>query len=260
MHPFLIELGWFKLSTYGVAVAAGYLASILWLKSRRSDMGLSEDDFWKLIYFIFFGAVIGGKLLYLFVEHKAFLADPLPFLRGFRYGFVFFGGLLGAMAMGAWARRSIGLDYLDAADYFGAALPLGHAIGRLGCLGAGCCYGRPTDMPWGLALGGHPASSTPLELWGVPLHPTQIYESLANLAIFFVLWRWVLPRVKAGSWRRGSAFFFYIVLYSSARFFIEFYRFDDRGASLAPFSVSQWIALACLAGAAVFWARGRVRR
>jgi phosphatidylglycerol:prolipoprotein diacylglycerol transferase len=240
-------------------VAAGYLASILWLKTQRLAMGLSEDDFWKLIYAVFFGAIAGGKLLYLAVEYKALLSDPLSLLKGFRYGFVFFGGLLGAMAMGLWAKRAVGFDYLALADYFGTALPLGHALGRLGCLGAGCCYGRPTDLPWGLALGGHRASSTPMELWGIPLHPAQLYESLACLAIFFLLLRWALPRVKAGLWPRGRVFLSYLMLYSAARFFIEFYRFDDRGASPAPFSISQWIALAFLAGSGAFLI-GRWRR
>lgn len=258
MHPILIELGWFRISTYGAAVAAAYLLGILWLKSQRRDMGLSEDDFWTLIYALFFGAIAGGKLLYLLVEYRTLLSDPLSLLRDFRYGFVFFGGLLGAMAMAKWAQRRLRFYFLPMADYFGVALPMGHWLGRLGCLAAGCCYGRPTSLPWGVVLGGHPASSTPVELWGIALHPTQLYESAADLVIFIFLFKWMLPRVKAGRLASGTVFLSYIILYSAARFIIEFYRFDDRGASLAPFSVSQWISLACLAGAAA-WLAGRRR-
>lgn len=240
MHPVLIDLGWFQLSTYGALVAAAYLAAVFWLKARRLDMGLSENDFWTLIYAVFFGAIFGGKLLYLAVEYEAFIRQPWEFLRDFRYGFVFYGGFLGALAMGAWAWRRLRFDFAAAADHFATALPLGQSIGRLGCLAAGCCYGRPTELPWGVVLE------------GASLHPTQLYESLACLASFFALKGWVLPRVKSGRWPPGSAFIASVALYGAARFLIEFYRFDERGASPAPFSISQWIALALL-GACGAW-------
>src|SRR5437773_95331 len=105
MHPVLVDLGFFKLSTYGVLVAAAYLIGILWLKSQRRSMGLDEDQFWFLIYALFFGAIMGGKLLYVVVELPGFIADPWSLVRDFRYGFVFFGGLLGSAVMGLWAQR-----------------------------------------------------------------------------------------------------------------------------------------------------------
>lgn len=259
MHPILIPLGPLSLSTYGAAVAAGYLAAILWLKSRMAEMRLDEKSFWRLIYCLFFGALAGGKLLYWAVSYREVLDGRLSLLGDIRYGFVFFGGVLGALAMGWVAKLWIGLDYMAVADYAGVALPLGHAIGRLGCLAAGCCYGRPTDLPWGLALGGHPACVTPSELWGVPLHPTQLYEAAASALIFVVLLKTLLPRVRDGRMVRGTVFLSYIGLYGAARFLVEFYRFDDRGASLAPFSVSQWLSLAAIAAAAALMARRGVK-
>lgn len=253
MFPVLIRVGAFHVATYGVLVALGYLIGILWLRTQVRDMPkMNEDKFWVLIYSLFFGAVMGGKLLFVAVEWKAYASGELSFFSDFRFGFVFFGGLLGSMITGAIATRRLKLPYLGTADYFGVALPMGHALGRLGCLAAGCCYGRPTSMPWGLALGGNPASSTPEELWGVKLHPTQVYESICNVLIVLLLLK-VLKRVKAGRLKHGTVFLGYVFLYSLARFFIEFYRGDDRGLQYLGLWVSQWIALACMAGAGVVW-------
>lgn len=255
MHPVLIQLGPFTLATYGVLVAAGYLAGILWLKTRIKDMpGMDEEKFWSLIYALFFGALAGGKLLFILVSLPDVAAGRVHLLRDFRYGFVFFGGLLGSMAAGAWSARRLGLSYLATADYFGVALPLGHAIGRLGCLASGCCYGKPTSLPWGVRLGG-PQSTTPEPLWGVPLHPTQLYESAANALIALMAWKLLLPRVKRGGLAPGSVFLAYAALYSAARFAIEFARGDDRGLSAGGLWVSQWLALALLAASAAILLR-----
>ncbi len=247
MHPVLISLGVLHLPTYGVAVAAGYLTAIFWLKSQAKWMGFDEDRFWRFIYCIFFGAIAGGKLLYWAVSYREILDGRLHIIGDIRYGFVFFGGVLGVLAMGWVARAWLDFDYLNVADHCAVALPFGHAIGRLGCLAAGCCYGRPTNLPWGIALGGDPASVTPRELWGIPLHPTQLYESAADAAIGCILLATLLPRVRRKELAPGTVLFSYVVLYGAARFVIEFFRFDDRGASLPPFSVSQWMSLAGMA-------------
>jgi phosphatidylglycerol---prolipoprotein diacylglyceryl transferase len=261
MHPVLIRIGPLTLSTYGVLVAAAYLTGILWLKARIAEMPrMTEDKFWTLIYGVFFGALAGGKLLYVAVEWRAFASGELGVLRDFRYGFVFFGGLIGALGAGAWLRRRLDIPFLATADYFGVALPLSHWIGRLGCLAAGCCYGRPTSLPWGVRLGGDPASSTPAALWDVPLHPAQLYEAAWDLAIALLLWKAVLPRVKDGRLPRGSVFFGYAALYACGRFVIEFFRGDPRGGGALGLSVSQWLALAALLACGASVERLRKRR
>ena len=255
MHPILIDFGFWKLSSYGAMVALAYLAAILWLKSRIKELGLTEEKFWYVIYCLFFGAILGGKLLYVAVEWRSFASGELGFFRDFRYGFVFFGGFLGASLMGLFAAWRKGAAFLPVADYFGVAVPLGQAIGRLGCLGAGCCYGRPTRLPWGIALGGNPACVVPQNLWGTPLHPTQLYESAADFLIFVVLLVFALPRVKSGKLKRGTVFLGYMLLYALARFAVEFYRGDERGGFLWSLSVSQWIALGCFTAAGLAMAR-----
>jgi phosphatidylglycerol:prolipoprotein diacylglycerol transferase len=132
MHPILISLGPLHLSTYGAAVAAGYLAAILWLKSQMAAMRLDEKGFWRLIYSLFFGAIAGGKLLYWVVSYREIFDGRLSLVGDFRYGFVFFGGVLGALAMGYAAKLSVGFDYLAIADYIGVALPFGQPPGLPG--------------------------------------------------------------------------------------------------------------------------------
>lgn len=213
-------------------------------------MGLGEEDFWFIFYCIFAGGIGGSKLLYWIVEYRQLLEGSLRPFADLRYGFVYYGGFLGGLAAAWWAARRRGAEVLRILDYFAAALPLGHAIGRLGCLAAGCCYGRPTSLPWGLVPGGHPDSITPRALWGLRLHPTPLYESLANLAVFLLLARALLPAAESGRAPRGSVLAWYAVLYGSTRFAVEALRADDRGA-WAGLSTSQWLALAtALAGLA----------
>lgn len=225
MYPTLLKLGPFSLSTYGVLSAAGYGAAIWWLSKRREAMGLSEDKFWSLVYWLFGGILVGAKLGYALVER-----DVSVLWRDPRYGFVFYGGVAGAALAGLIARKRLGIDYRRCADYFGAVMPLGHAIGRLGCLGAGCCYGRHTDLPWGLPMAGDPSR-----------HPVQLYEAGANLVIFLAASRAI------GRHRPGAVMRAVVAVYAVARFLLEFLRDDPRGAGLAGLSPSQLFALAALA-------------
>ena len=123
------------------------------------------------------------------------------------------------------------MPFFRVADYAFTALALGHGIGRLGCLAAGCCYGRYTDLPWGVALAGD-----------LSRHPTQVYEALLNFALFGFLAGYALPRVKDGRWQSGGVLLCYVMGYALLRFVVEFFRGDDRGASWAGLSPSQWLA------------------
>lgn len=245
MFPVLLKLGPLEVSTYGVVVALGWFAGVRWLVSRRADMGLSEDRIWDIVYWVFGGAFIGGKLMYFLVTPGSFAFT----VEALRYGFVFYGGLIGGLAAGLWHARRQKLPFLKLADWCMTALALGHGIGRFGCLAAGCCYGRHTGLPWGVAMAGDPSR-----------HPTQVYEALLNLALFVFLARFVLPRVAKGRWRPGSGLAGYILGYAALRFAVEFLRGDDRGAFAAGLSPSQWVALAAAAATAAALALRRNSR
>ncbi len=225
MFPTLLSLGPFSLSTYGVLSAAGYGAAIWWLSRHREAMRLSEEKFWSLVYWLFGGILVGAKLGYALVER-----DPAVLWSDPRFGFVFYGGVAGAVVAGLYACKRLGADFRVCADHFAAAMPLGHAIGRLGCLGAGCCYGRHTDLPWGLPMAGDPSR-----------HPVQVYEAAANLVIFFVAAR-AVGRHKPGTVIRAV-----VAVYAVVRFLLEFLRDDPRGSGLAGLSPSQLFALLALA-------------
>lgn len=232
MLPVLLTIGPLEISTYGVLVALGWYAGVRWLVSRRADMGLSENAIWDIVYWCFGGAFVGGKIMYFIVTPGSFAFT----FEALRYGFVFYGGLIGGLAFGLWHANRAKLPFLKLADWCMAALALGHGIGRFGCLAAGCCYGRHTELPWGIEMAGD-----------LSRHPTQVYEALLNLVLFAVLARAVLPRVADGRLPRGSGLAGYVLGYAALRFAVEFLRGDDRGAFVLGLSPSQRVALAAAA-------------
>jgi len=267
MHPILWRCAdGSPVAVYSVLTALGYLTGIVWLRTQVKNLRTEPAVFYALVGTLLVGALSGGKLGYFLVERREFLLDPWTMLREWNSGWVFWSGFLLACLMGvlfqAWHnKRHRPRLYLPVADYFGTALALGHVIGRVGCWAEGCCHGRPTGLPWGSVFTS-PASSVPPELLGVPLHPTQLYEAFGEAAAAAVLIGWVLPKIRSGKLRYGTAFLGYILYYSILRFLLEFLRGDDRGLLLSPaLSPSQWVSLG--AGIAAAWAlkvRGVIER
>jgi phosphatidylglycerol:prolipoprotein diacylglycerol transferase len=169
-------------------------------------------------------------------------------LSTFLAGGVFYGGFLAALIFVIWYVRVQKLSFWKLTDVLAPGVALGQSVGRLGCFSAGCDYGKATTAPWGVVFSStfaHEVTGVPL---GVRLHPAQLYESLATLAIFGVL-LWWFPKKK----RDGDVSLAYVGLYAGARFFLEFLRGDeDRGFVFHHLlSTSQFIALLAVAGIAV---------
>jgi len=215
-------------SAYGVFVALGCVTAVLWLKRHRTQLGLSENAFWAAVWTMLLGAVIGAKGLFIVLGWEHYARGELHFLADFRIGFVFFGGLLGAALAGLAIARLRGLSFARGADYFAVAVPMGHAIGRVGCFFAGCCH-------------------------GLPPHPVQLYEA-AGLALIAWSCRIALARVEAGALPRGTAFRLYLFLYGSLRLLLDPLRADGRPERFLGFSYQQAIALAVIVVALV-WPR-----
>jgi phosphatidylglycerol:prolipoprotein diacylglycerol transferase len=238
MHPLLFEVGRFPVYTYGVLLAAAYLTG-LWLAVRRARArGLDGEKVMDLGIWIIAAALVGAKLLLLVVDFDYYASNPRELLSMFRSGGVFYGGLILAVAVAFWYMRRAKLPLWPTTDAFAPGIALGHVVGRLGCLMAGCCYGRPTTAPWGITFNNPLAADnvgTPL---GVPLHPTQLYEAGAELLILVLL----LATERKGRPFPGRTFWGYMLLYAISRFIIEFFRGDPRGA-LGMFSTSQVISL-----------------
>ena len=163
----------------------------------------------------------------------------LDFLRS---GGVFYGGLLGAVAVGYFLMKRYQLPWWKTADACAPGIAVGNFFGRQGCFAAGCCWGKPTTLPWGVKFTelGHEITGVPID---THLHPTQLYESFAMLLVFlFLVW---LHKRKRFS---GQVILAYALLYSVIRFAIEFVRDDPRGdvfglTSLTGLSTSQLISL-----------------
>ena len=238
MYPRLLELGPMTVYTYGVLLAAAYLLGLKLAMNRAKARGLDAVRVLDLGIYIIISALIGAKLLLLVTDFQAFRNDPRELLTLARSGGVFYGGLILAVVVALWYIRRTGLPLWTTCDVFAPGIALGHAIGRFGCFFAGCCYGKPTSLPWGITFSDPFAAAnvgTPL---GVHLHPTQLYEAGAELLILFAL----LVTEKKGRPYAGRTFWFYILLYAISRYVIEFFRGDERGA-VGIFSTSQFISV-----------------
>lgn len=240
MYPKLIEIGGFYLPTYGVLVALGFLAG-LWVSvklARRKQ--LPSDTITNLAVYVALAGMLGAKILMILFDWREYSAQPgrIFSFETLQAAGVYQGGVILALLTAVLYTRRQKLPFLLTADVFAPGLALGHGIGRLGCLAAGCCWGVQCDLPWAITFHDPAAfalTGVPLE---VPLHPSQIYESLTEFGLFgFLYWRF--PKV-AGS---GQIVGLFLLLSSAARFGIEFTRFHEQGL-VAGLSITQWIAIA----------------
>jgi phosphatidylglycerol:prolipoprotein diacylglycerol transferase len=238
MYPRLLELGPLTVYTYGVLLAAAYLFGLKLAMVRAKARNLDQTRILDLGIYIIISALVGAKLLLLITDFSTFVDNPRELLSLARSGGVFYGGLILAVSVALWYIRRIGLPLWTTCDVFAPGIALGHVVGRFGCLFAGCCYGKPTSVPWAITFTDPFAAAnvgTPLN---VPLHPTQLYEAGAEAVILLVL----LATEKRGRPYPGRTFWLYILLYSISRYVIEIYRGDPRG-TIGIFSTSQFISL-----------------
>jgi phosphatidylglycerol:prolipoprotein diacylglycerol transferase len=231
-------LGPIVVYTYGVLLAAAYLVGLQLARVRAHARGLDANRILDLGIYIIIAALIGAKLLLLVTDLRSFSSNPRELLTLARSGGVFYGGLILAVVVAVIYIRRIGLPLWTTCDVFAPGIAIGHVVGRFGCLFAGCCYGKPTTMPWGITFTDPFAAAnvgTPLNQ---PLHPTQLYEAGAELLILIVL----LATERKGRPYPGRTFWLYMLLYAVSRFIIEFFRGDERGA-VGMFSTSQFISI-----------------
>ena len=239
MYPRLFELGPITVYTYGVLLAAAYLFGLQLARVRARARGLDANRILDLGIYIIISALIGAKLLLLITDFRTFSANPRELLTLARSGGVFYGGLILAVSVALIYIRKVGLPLWTTTDVFAPGIALGHIVGRLGCLMAGCCFGRETSVPWAVTFHDPTAMAnvgTPL---GVPLHPTQLYEAGAEAFILAFL----LAFERRGRPFPGRTFWSYMLLYGVSRFIIEFYRGDSRGMVFNVLSTSQFVSV-----------------
>jgi phosphatidylglycerol:prolipoprotein diacylglycerol transferase len=255
VFPRLFHLGNFSIPTYGVLVATGVLVG-LWISVRNSEkQGIKAENAWDFGIALVLAGILGAKILYIILDWRSghvygqnlreiFTFDTL------QAGGVFSGGLVAALIVAWWFLRRHHMPALATCDAFAPGLAMGHAIGRLGCFAAGCCYGKPTTHFWGVTFTNPLAAQlvgTPL---GHALEPTQLFESAAELGIFLIL-TWMFERKKFD----GQVFGAYLFLYGIARFCLEFIRDDPGRGSVfgGVLSGTQLIAIGLVLAGGLIW-------
>ncbi|HTU45184.1 MAG TPA: prolipoprotein diacylglyceryl transferase [Bryobacteraceae bacterium] len=250
MFPKLISIGTFYIPTYGVLVALGFLAGLGITLRLARRAGLPPDKITNLAVYCAMAGIVGAKLFMFLFDLGDYIRDPgqIFTLETLQAAGVFHGGFIAAFLVAVLYMRRQHLPAFPTMDAFAPGVVLGQAIGRLGCFAAGCCWGTECDLPWGVRFRSDAAAPVPLDK---TLHPVQLYESAADLIIFGILCR----EFNRGH-RPGAIIGLYLVLYSTARFIIEFFRVHEQSL-VGPFSITQWIALGLLVLGAGILLRGR---
>ncbi|MBU1599421.1 MAG: prolipoprotein diacylglyceryl transferase [Chloroflexi bacterium] len=217
MHPILFKIGSISIYSRETILLSAFLIGILLAVRRASALKIQARLVVLLGIYIFISSFVGAKLFYLFFNLDWYLAHPIKYFFS-RSGFTFYGGLfLSILVSLLWLYRR-NISFLLMGDIFAPSLSLGEAMGRIGCILSGCCYGKPTTLPWGVHF---PPLSLPYQHFRSSLlHPVQVYFSLSYFLLFLIL-----QRIKPTT--QGKTFFLYLILHSVFRFIIEFGRADS---------------------------------
>ena len=220
---------------YGIMVAAGFLAGIAYWTREARRRGWPPEYGSDIGLWIMIGGLVGARVAYVLANLRSYAAAPWTVFRFDQGGLVYYGGFIGAaLAVAAFARRRA-RPLLQMGDYAIGAVPLGHAIGRIGCFINQCCYGAETT------------SRVCVTVEGVARHPVQLYESVANALVFVWLLRFA-PRRR----RDGESLALYLLLYGTARFLLEFLRGDARLHWLG-LTLAQVVSAVLFAVGAALW-------
>lgn len=248
MYNDWLTIGNFTIHGYGVMIALGFVTALLVSYHRAKSNDMKPDAILDLALWCVIGGFVGAKGLYLIVEWKEFIADPIHFISG--SGFVVYGGIITGILIGLGYCKVKKINFFEYLNLIVPQIAIAQGIGRFGCFFAGCCYGAQTDSFIGIVF---PAGS--IAPSGVKLWPTQLIMAFGDLLIagvLLLLWKNTKLRKFTGE--------SYMFLYGIGRFLIEFLRNDNRG-TVGALSTSQFISVFIVALAVVlvlirtFWAK-----
>ncbi len=247
MHPILIQIGSFTLYTYGLFVAIGFMTAVWVSQTLAKPYGIKPHIIADIFFIILISGILGARSLCVLINFDAYKTNFVKVFKVWEGGFVFFGGfILATIVLSAYLKQKK-YKIWQIADIIAPGIALGHAFGRLGCLFAGCCYGKECELPFAISFS-HPQSLAPLN---VLLHPTQLYAVISNIVLFIIL-LWIQKKKRFD----GMVFLIYLMLYALFRSIIEFYRGDFRGDFFFDFlSMSQGIGISVSVIAFIFLLR-----
>lgn len=228
MHPELFHIGPLVIRSYGTLIVIGFLAGLGLIRFRSARYGIEFEKALDLSFGLLIWGFLGAKLFHWLIQPTEFidsfriiLSDPVRWLKNLGNGFEFFGGIVSGVIYFRYFCRKHGLQVRDVLDLITPAIPLAHAFGRIGCFMAGCCYGKSCSHSWAVVFT-HPDTLAPMN---IAIHPTQLYESI----LLFFLTLGLLAAEKRIHQIPGRMISFYLLGYTAIRFFVEYFRADDRG-------------------------------
>lgn len=236
-----IQLGPVTIHIYGLMMGIGFIAAYLLTDYRGKKKGYNTDIIFGILWCSVLGGMLGSRILYYIVEFQAILKDP-SILWDFRVGYVVYGGIIGGVLANYIYCRIKKVHFVEYFDLVMPAVAFAQGFGRIGCFFAGCCYGKETNLPFGITY--HISKSAPN---GVKLIPTQLISSAGDFLFAFLLMAYA--KKKRANGKVGAL---YMILYSVGRFSVEFLRDDERGA-VGVLSTSQLISLLIFAGGVLLY-------
>lgn len=245
MHPLLFTIGSIPIHTYGFLIALGFLTAVFVIRKLSLSSGMDPERTLDFTFWLLLVGFLGARILYILTRLDVFAADPGAIFRVWEGGLVFLGGPIACVPFAIWYMKKYKLPMWKTSDILVIGLTVNHAFGRLGCLAAGCCYGKPTGGSWGLRLY---SDLVDKDMQGIPLHPTQLYESTALFILFFGL----LYTFKRRAFE-GQVVLTYFMAYPIIRSVIEVFRGDlIRGFVIdGILSTSQFLSILIFVGASI---------
>jgi len=252
MHPILFKIGGLTFYTYGLLMAVAFIAAYFYLLRLAKLSGQDEEFYSNLFFWLMIFGILGAKVLYLMVDFRNLGSNVKDVIGCIRGGLVWYGGVIANLIFVYYYARKHNQSYARLADTIAGPAMVGLGIGRFGCLMAGCCYGKPSSLPWAITYPFLEDKRLQNPLAGIPVHPSPLYESLADFAIALIAYL-VLRRAK----RKGLAISLVIMLYAAVRFCLEFLRGDIiRGFVISDkISTSQFISILIFVPALVVFIR-----
>jgi len=260
MHPVILKLvGPISIRSYGLMLALAFLTAIVLAQRDAKRKGIDPNIVSDVAVWLLISGVLGARLMFVILNPSLFpLSQPLNILKTWQGGLVFYGGIIAAVPVGILVLRRRRVDVWQFADVVAPYIALAHAIGRIGCFLNGCCFGKPTHVPWAVSfprfvdaqgnlletgsayahqLYSDPPLIPPDATRSLPVHPTQLYCALGLVIICSLL---------LALWKRrtfkGQIFWSYLLMYSALRFGIEFFRGDNPGL-LFGLTISQIVGI-----------------
>jgi len=232
-------------------MALGFIAAYFFILYLAKVSGQDQEFFSNMFFWIMVFGILGAKLLYLVVSWREMPADARDFINCLRGGLVWYGGVIADLTFVYYYCWRYKKDYWRVADTLAAPAAVGLAIGRIGCLMAGCCYGKACELPWAIVY--HNIPGLPAHpLAGIPVHPSPVYEALGVMIIAVICYE-----IFTHSKKRGLAISTLVWLYAALRFSLEFLRGDvERGFVFSDkISTSQFVGILLFAPGLYFFIR-----